>query len=524
MLNELQKEIQNLNADLNERQVAQLDKLLQFLADVLGQDSYNDLLENKDLKRLIICKSVVSGIYKLLSSKEFNFYHFSQESGIDIKEFWDWTVGEKKRDLLKPEYKGFEIKRDPKFSADGENFVVILNNQTVAVNGSPWDSLLKMENQDINYRDVLISEDGQVVVVRILGEEDANSSILVVNQKFWDNHLVLTWSGSDPKLNYDGSMVVDMSEYAGNKNLYVNDKLWSEKDFNFVGDANISENGKRIAILTKAKSDESESKDNNQKESVVFVDRKKWNHRFLDSSDVVFSPDSKKVAVCASEDKGWTVWVDDLRIWDEFIDCKWIDEPVWSPDSQKIAAIIHHGYNNDEIIVDKKIWPLREGEYSKPVWSPDSNKVAAGFKHSGEGDYFLVVDGIIDKSKKLRNSGAFKWSPDSQKIAICTPSRDKGSIKIDDDFWDLALSSGKLVGFSPDSQKFAVIKYYYEPNENDINQLTKIEIVINDKVIEGDYKKIVNFTFSPDSQKIMFVAKKEDGEWYRIVKDVSNIK
>jgi len=503
MIKEIQHETQKLRAELNPTQTFQLDKMINYLADVLGDQNFQDLIDQRDIERLEKCKNLIKSIYRLLREKEIDSAGLKEYFA--TKEFWDWEVGERKIELVDEKFSDSCIPIDaPYFSADGEKYALrikdsVSNHKGLVVNGVPWDFF--RSDSDVKFN---ISNDGSTVAACF---KDEKGYFYVVNNKAWTDHFPNAGRARTPRINKDGSIVAVDAAKRRNEVFVVNDEIWPG-EFVRISFTRFSPDNKRVAANVYF---------DKTPNLTVIVDKKKWDNVFRACTEPFISPDSQKVAVGAYRDgEGCTIFVDDQQEWKWKKEYKKIADLAWSPDSKKLAARVYKssGYT---IWQDQKEWSSDFGDCEYLQFSPDSQKLAATVTLKvGDNDYYLAIDGKVDTNNVV--IGSYSWSPDSQKIAHQTMIEVQRRIKVGADIWQTIINGNTTLAWSPDSQKLAVIDSYTFLED------PRYKIIINDQELPDIYKDLKNLTFSPDSRLIMFIAQKEDGQWYRIVKDISNIK
>ncbi len=200
---------------------------------------------------------------------------------------------------------------------------------------------------------------------------------------------------------------------------------------------------------------------------------------------------------------------------------------IYSPDSQKRAAIIH-GLGSDfsdanevseSIVVDgDKKWQPQAATLKWPVYSPDGEKLAVVDR---EGQ-IMVNEKYIEilSGKKALSPPVF--SPNGEKIAYVVsldPRKTSFTLAEDDKIkWEHSMFKEiRDFVYSDDGQSIAAV--VINPSE----EANEIKIAVNGINIDDDeYINVKHLTFSPDGQKIMYVGQKDDGKYFRIVKDVSD--
>ena len=126
-----------------------------------------------------------------------------------------------------------------------------------------------------------------------------------------------------------------------------------------------------------------------------------------------YSPDGQKIAaVVAPAFPRWTIAVDSSPWNTTFSDA--VLSPVFSPDSKRVAAGVKDN-NRWMVAVDGTPWSERFDNVWDPVFSPDSHITAA--KAEKNGKFYIVVDGKVGKRgyESLWNP---VFSPDGGKLLI----------------------------------------------------------------------------------------------------------
>ena len=249
-------------------------------------------------------------------------------------------------------------------------------------------------------------------------------------------------------------------------------------------------------------------------------------------SPIIFSPDGEEMAYKACDTAvAWICFM--VRNDEEIRHYEDVFFPVFSSDSQ-FAFFAQRG---------DKIFPVINGEegesydwewqhfrfyfYDIPfispsiAFSPDSQKIAYGIiemtreERTSPPKGFIVLDGV--KEEKTYEIVLFPtYSPDSQKIAYVAMKNlrfgHRSGLAGGDWFVVVNGKEGKIYDwwegisspvFSPDSQKIAYVA----------KKDGKLFIVVNDKEEGEIYDSVHSPVFSPDSQKIAYVANRDNKEF-----------
>lgn len=222
--------------------------------------------------------------------------------------------------------------------------------------------------------------------------------------------------------------------------------------------------------------------------------------------DIVFSPNSTRVAYYAQIGDKWTAVIDgsEGKQYDSVLQS--IATVIFSPDSKRAAYRAFSG-NKTAVVVDGE-----ENLYDsagEPIFSPDSQHLAYTFSKDGK-------SGILLDGQELEPSGGgFIFSPDSNRWAYGKGSAyigDPTYIILNNKILDLGTDND-IYGmyFSPDSQKFA-FTMRIGPNTYGFQRVVVDEVYGKKYPFPGVGKVV----FSPDSQHVAYWAKSE-GEGYFLV-------
>jgi len=259
----------------------------------------------------------------------------------------------------------------------------------------------------------------------------------------------------------------------------------------------ISPNGKRAAYIVKP----------GPYKSFVVIDNKQQKQYEAIYSDVIFSPDSMRVAYFAMTGNRMCVVVDGQEqnpygflYWPK---SPW--NPVFSPDSKRLAYVASWLENNEIqccVIVDGK-----EGRrhilyrWNSIIFSPDSKRLA----------YVIGIDGdnrncvVIDEQEGRQYDDIWSdvvFSPDSAHVAYVGQRDKKMCIVLDGKEGNKYDYVDDLV-FSPNSNRLACTVGWFED--------TKICVVVDEQ--EGrPFDGIDDLIFSPDSKRVAYIARTQVGE------------
>jgi WD40-like Beta Propeller Repeat len=221
--------------------------------------------------------------------------------------------------------------------------------------------------------------------------------------------------------------------------------------------------------------------------------------------DVIFSPDSTRVAYKARTGDKWIAIVDSSegKQYDEILSI------AFSPDSKRVTYLAKAG-NKIAVVVDGEE-KLYDNTYGL-IFSPDSKHLAYYISRGGSGPY-VVLDG--KEMEKLGNN--FVFSPDSARWAYSSVNAYLGDpvyVVLNNKTMDLG-TDGSIYGlyFSPDGKRFAF------DMRNGPSAYGSHKVVV-DEVYGKEYQfpGVGKVFFSPDSRHVAHKAK-SNGEGYFVVLD-----
>ena len=418
-------------------------------------------------------------------------------------EGWDWESKEKM--LAEPaKWKDqFEDVWEPYISPDGEKIASIVKigegEFNMCVNGNTWEEpfekmwysrfspdgrLTALISKDMEWTlavdgaaleetyeyiwDVKFSADGKTIAATV--KQDGAYGILI-NGKVVECPIKLESIAShvisqDGKISAAIAQTVAVAEadlegfLKGSWSVVVNGTPWKDNYVDVYGLA-ISNDGQRIAAEYR----------NSICEYGIVVDENPWNEKFGCTWEPVFHPEkSDEITAPVRQAGQWFLSTNGRIIWDRgFTNVLY---QTYSPDCQKIAAVVAPKFAEWTVAVDGQPWSITFGEcVQKPCFGPDSRKVAAIAKDSGK--WFLVVDGTV-----LGDGYDNIWEP------VFSPSGDKVICKVE--------KNGKYA------------------------------VAVNGEIRGENYEVLWSPVISPDGTKVM-ICGVEGGRYYRKVVLLSDI-
>jgi len=318
----------------------------------------------------------------------------------------------------------------------------------------------------------------------------------------------------------DGRKVAYMAKEGGKWFVVVNNK--TGKDYDSVGDLTstpiFSPDSKMVAYTVRE----------GEKNFVVINEEEGKAYGWI--FDIIFSPDSKKLAYAATGPKEKEAF---LVVGEkEGKNYDLVFSPVFSSDSQNLAYVAAESpqiagdimyYEKNFVVVNDKegknyeVIPMNFP--TSLVFSPDGKKIAYEVQQNHEG--FIVLNGIEDGTYK--EYGPYDWvmwdpplvfSPDSKHFAFTGKNKEgnKRAFVVIDGKENKAYNQVGVPVFSPDNTKLAYAAYIYIPNAS------KWFMVINEK--EGKaYEDIIGGpVFSPDSKQLGYIAL-ENKKYFVVISD-----
>jgi len=218
-----------------------------------------------------------------------------------------------------------------------------------------------------------------------------------------------------------------------------------------------------------------------------------------------FSPDSKQLAYAASKEGKWFLVLNGEKgkNYDD------ITRITFSPDSQKLAFVATNDGKSFVVLNDK------EGKsydyiFWEPTFSSDSGQLAYGASEGG--NMFVVVNN--KEEKKYSKVFNLVFSPDSKKLAYVARDKEKGATVVVNGKEGKYYEDASNITFSPDSKQIVYAaqkkEVQYEPSWSPAEWI----VVINE--LEGKIYDFVTaqkgiltyekFSFSPDSKQLAYIA------------------
>jgi len=410
-----------------------------------------------------------------------------------------------------------------------------------------WDTKEKLvanindwKKKFIDIRELTPSDDGEKIAAVVQPEKGRFTTC--VNSDVWGETFERVYS---LKFNPDNQLISSTyRDYIWA--LAVDHEMW-EETFDFIWNLTLTQDGKGIAVNIKR-----------DPHLGAALNGQVWENLYIDARHLAVSPDGQKTASCIqiqpmktldifTYQKGiWTVAVDGTP-WDKKFWSIW--GPVFSPDSNHVAACVRTGFAQYNIAVDGNTWEGPFGLVWEPIFKPNSNDVIAPIR--------------TPKGTTLAMNGKPIWgfffnvwrqrfSPDGQKLAaVVVPAFSRWTIAVDGTPWGTTFSDAVLSPvFSPNNKRVAAVvkdnnrwlvaidgtpwaeKFdnvwdpVFSPDSNTViakaERNGKFYIVVDGKVGKKGYEYLWNPVFSSDGKKLL-IRCVDGGKYYRKVIPINEI-
>jgi WD40 repeat protein len=230
---------------------------------------------------------------------------------------------------------------------------------------------------------------------------------------------------------------------------------------------------------------------------------------WIQNQTSIFSPDSQRYAYFARDEKFGKAFVvvDGREEGRQFSGVNDTNALRFSPDSKHILYVVYEKDGLSVVVDGKKGKGYAGWGIFEPVFSPDSQRMAFIVKTSGDGEVFVVADG----RESRHYSGKSVWvhyvtfSPDSKHIAYVVTA-DQNLFVVKDDVEGKHYQSVNWIMFSPDGSRLAYIAYNGSKY-----------IVVVDGVEGQQYDGAGALVFSPDGKTLAFEAYDKKAKKWRVV-------
>jgi len=220
---------------------------------------------------------------------------------------------------------------------------------------------------------------------------------------------------------------------------------------------------------------------------------------------VVFSPDSKRTAFVAREEKLRFMVVDGERqvvAYDQVLE----QSRVFSPDSKHFAFVARRGEYWFVVVNGQE--GVQYQQVGNPVFSPNSQRLVY-WAQKAAGNWVMVTDGQEDMLTSSKEQAGVWFSPDSTRIVAIAKRNYRWHLLVDDQFRSGhdAINTDS-VRFSPDSQHLAYAAM----------DAGKWKVVLDGGSLDGRFEAVLegSLKFSPDSERLAYAVQGKEG-WFVVV-------
>jgi len=391
---------------------------------------------------------------------------------------WDWNTDLK--EIPVGEWKTrFNWVEDFNVSPDGETIASIVNVDEAAfqicVNGDLWDA---------EYEKIWglkpLPDNGFAALVNT--DEEWT---LTVNNTEWSSRFDFLW---DFQITPDGKHIGLAFQKDEEYGMVIDDRPWDQVYANMAG-MTLSDTGTSAAIVQIAPMKAADVDSFKKGLFSIAIDGTAFDKTFLNIWDISFDPTGHHLAVGIRLNReAYTIAKNDI-IWDRTF------QGVWKPvflNSENVLAPVRDAGKWKLFKDNEPFWKKGYDQLWKITLSPATDDIAAIVANSFGKWSVAVNDTVWNITCDTMISDIFYSDNGSCLVAVI---KNKG-------FWDLAvnqtqwnLCADKIFtpSISPDGSLVAVV----------VEKQGKYHLVVNNKIIAGNYEFLANPVFSPDQSKIL---------------------
>ncbi len=413
---------------------------------------------------------------------------------------WNWEPGEKlvhDFGTCDAEYKWIE---EPQASPDGEKIAAVVNIDeeefTLCVNGTVWETTFE------RCWFPRYSPDGRLTsLVTYEG-----TPTLAVDGETWEESYDYLWQ---TMFSQDGSTIAAAVQTGMTYGPRVTDPP-RETPVDNANHLTPSPGGPTSApvahVKPQARADTPTSQDGIYSAA---ADGKAWDTTFVDAWQLVFNKDCSSLAAEVRTSLfDYTIAVDGVT-WKETFPCVWA--PVFNPSTGSVVAPVRIAGKWTVAENGQPIWDQPFIQCWHAMFSPDGQKLAAIVSPTF-GRWTLAVDGkpwSTTFGDLVTEAG---FSPDGSRLAALGKQDEKWAVFADDKPWSGRYDMAYTPVFSPDSRHVAA----------KVEKNGRFTVVVNDKEYTKSFNAVWDPIFSPDSKNIL-IRCLEDGKYTRRVVPVNTI-
>lgn len=363
-----------------------------------------------------------------------------------------------------PSQKHFKLIYEFVVSDDGENLATVVEDESSQRFLWINETLIEEPFERINFLNFTPKGDLIAVV-----QKDGLWTVFF-KDSLWEERFDYVWNLKTDTLGETVAVNVKQEE---SYSVCVNGDRW-ESSFHDVRDLYISKTGKLIATYVKVEAYPVLDIFNFSKGIwSLAINQEVWEKKFISVFGCCFNPDESSVAVAVRlSDRRFSIAVDGV-IWEESFVQVW--EPVFLDEKSVVAPV-----------KTEKGWQLFKDGH--PLWKRaffqlwnirihQKSKKIAGVAATDLGEWSVVVDERLWKSRFNQVVLPPVFSEDGQKIAAVFKHNDKWGIAVNDRVWENTFERVGTPIFNSDGNLIAV-----RGEKNN-----KFFIYVNDKKLDGPY-------------------------------------
>lgn len=397
---------------------------------------------------------------------------------MEEKQSWDWDTDLK--EIPVGEWKDrFNWVEEFNVSPDGESIASIVNVDEAAfkicVNGEVWES----EYEKIWGLKPLLDNGFAAFVY---GDEEWT---LTVNDTEWSNRFDFVWNFQiTPDGKHIGFAFQKDTEYG----MVVNDLPWDQVYANMSGMV-LSDIGTSAAVVQVGPMAAADIDAFKKGMFSIAVNGNAFDKTFLNIWDISFDRTGRNLASGVRLNReAYTIAQNDI-IWDRTFQAVW--KPVFSHSGNVLAPVRDAGkwrlFRDNDLF-----WKKGYDQLWKITLSPSNDDIAAIVAVSFGKWSVAVNDTVWNMTCDTMISDIFYSDNGACLVAVL---KDKGfwNLSVNQSLWHLAADKLFAPCLSPDGSLVAVV----------IEKQGRYHLVVNNKIIAGNYDFITNPVFSPDQTKIL---------------------
>src|SRR4030042_3133567 len=413
---------------------------------------------------------------------------------------WDWNTKEKLiADINEWKKKSIDL-RELTPSDDGEKIAAIVQPEvgklTTCVNGQVWEETFE------RLYSLKFNADNQLLCLAYRNFEWAIGIDQSISEDTFElvGNLTITPDGK--------GVAANIKKEEGKLGVYLNGQAW-ENAFSDARTVVVSPDSQKAASCVQVEPLAGADIFKYLKGiRTVAVDGTPWEKAFLRVWGPVFSPDSTHGAAAVRTGLAQYNIAVDGKTWEGAFGLVW--EPVFKPNSNDVVGPVRTQKGTPLAMNGKPIWGFFFNVW-RQKFSPDGQRIAA-VVCSPFSRWTIAVDGTPWNIKVSEAVLTPVFSPDGKKVAAVVKEHNRWTIGVDGSPWSDTFEMIWAPVFSPGSDKVIA-----KAERNG-----KYFIVVDGKVGKKGYESLWNPVFSPDGSKLL-VRCIDNGKYYRRIIPINEI-